>query len=320
MYLTIKLIVSKLTVESLGSTKYMLNWKTKIINHFFVQICGAKMKNLSKVFLFIVPIIGIVSFGMLKNNVEAGNNVEPTDSFNNDEFPKELKYLLPPPSPILSDPNRDFASERVAYGAVDPTEELEQPIAYSHKLHAGELKIQCQYCHTYAKRSIHAGIPSTEICMNCHGESPNGIPRVDPTGKPELYKLLSYNYGSEVVINKYAKDEKTKSEIAKVTSGIQKQEIPWVKVHDLPDFVHFTHKRHVKAGIECQECHGEVQEDMTVGRRVNELTMGWCLTCHESHPSIQENYCTEEEIAAYRTCDNAELRRTEIKDCYTCHK
>ena len=70
-------------------------------------------------------------------------------------------------------------------------------IQYSHMLHAGELQIECQYCHTYAKRSIHAGIPSTQICMNCHDVSPNGQLKVDPTGRPELYKLLSYNYGAD---------------------------------------------------------------------------------------------------------------------------
>ena len=100
---------------------------------------------------------------------------------------------------------------------------------------------------------------------------------------------------------------------------IEQQPIPWQKVHDLPDFVHFTHKRHVKAGLECQECHGEVQDTMTVAYRVSELTMGWCLNCHESHPSIQENHCAELAEGEV-TCDEAELRRAEIKDCYTCHK
>jgi hypothetical protein len=121
--------------------------------------------------------------------------------------------------------------------------------------------------------------------MNCHAET-----KVDSTDRPELEKLKNYfKEGTE---------------------------IPWVKVHDLPDFVHFSHKRHVKAGVLCQECHGEVQDDMTVGRRVSELTMGWCLDCHETHPSIPDNYCNDDEP----TCDAAELRRTEIKDCWNCHK
>jgi hypothetical protein len=165
---------------------------------------------------------------------------------------------------------------RVAYGAVDPEEELEQPIAYSHKLHAGELGIDCQYCHANARRSPHAGVPPPKVCMNCHAMISN-------EGRPELVKLKEYFDGGEP--------------------------IPWVKVHDLPDFVHFSHKRHVRGGVECQECHGEVQDDFTVAKRVSELTMGWCLDCHEDHPKVDENYGAM-----------AELRRAEIKDCYTCHK
>ena len=97
---------------------------------------------------------------------------------------------------------------------------------------------------------------------------------------------------------------------------IKGEEVPWIKVHDLPDFVYFSHKRHVKSGVACQECHGEIQADHTVARRVGELTMGWCLNCHESHPSIDENYCGEDK----KGCAEAELRRTEIKDCWNCHK
>ena len=295
------------------------------------------MSNLKKVFVFALPATCLLAYGIVNNHVSAEGNSPPTDEYNNDEFPKKVKYLVPPPIPEFSNPERNVAAERVAYGAVDPSEELEQPIAYSHKLHAGELQIECQYCHTYAKRSIHAGIPSTNTCMNCHGDTNGSLMKVDPSGRPELYKLLAYNYGAEEAAELIAKKGTTsKEEVldvvnnAKVmttvvdgelvdTIGITKRPIPWVKVHDLPDFVNFTHKRHVKAGLECQECHGEVQDDMTVGRRVSELTMGWCLNCHESHPSIQENYCEGEELTN-GTCYEAELRRTEIKDCYTCHK
>jgi hypothetical protein len=296
------------------------------------------MSNLKKVFAFALPAICLLAYGVANNNVSAEGKAPPADEYDNDEFPKAVKYLFPPPVPEFSNPERNVEAERVAYGAVNPAEELEQPIAYSHKLHAGELKIECQYCHTYAKRSIHAGIPSTQICMNCHGDTNGSLLKVDPSGRPELYKLLAYNYGPEKTADMIAakgttskeevldvlKKAKVKEEVVdgeiKETIGItEAQEIPWVKVHDLPDFVHFTHKRHVKAGLECQECHGEVQDDMTVGRRVSELTMGWCLNCHESHPKIQENYCEGEELTN-GTCYEAELRRTEIKDCYTCHK
>ena len=152
----------------------------------------------------------------------------------------------------------------------------EQPVPFSHKHHAGELGIDCRYCHNFVERSKYAGVPPTQTCMNCHQ-------MVDSTNRPELEKLKKY----------YADNEP----------------IPWVKVHDLPDFVYFSHKRHVLGGVKCQECHGEVQDIMTVDRRVNTLEMGWCLNCHATHPKVDENYGAQ-----------AELRRAELKDCWTCHK
>lgn len=111
------------------------------------------------------------------------------------------------------------------------------------------------------------------------------------------------------------KDRELKTADGKMTQLEKLQEyydsgepIPWVKVHDLPDYVYFSHKRHVVGGVQCQECHGAVQE-MTVNQRVSSLKMGWCLDCHATHPKIDENYG-----------DKAELRRAELKDCYTCHK
>jgi len=181
-----------------------------------------------------------------------------------DPFPLGVKELLPPAS-----------GERVAYGAVSD-EELTQPLEYSHKMHAGDLEINCEYCHFNARRSIHAGVPPTATCMNCHAQ-------IDTTDRPELVKLQDY----------WEKGEP----------------IPWVKVHDLPDFVYFTHKRHVRAGIECKECHGEPDKDFTVARRVKPLTMGWCLNCHATNETVDENYGAQ-----------AELRRTELKDCWNCHK
>lgn len=179
-------------------------------------------------------------------------------------FPRGVKELLPP-----------ARGERVATGAVTD-EELAQPIEYSHEMHAGELALECEYCHFNARRSIHAGVPPTSTCMNCHAQ-------IDAADRPELQKLQEFWESGEP--------------------------IPWVKVHDLPDFVYFSHKRHVRGGVRCQECHGEVQDEMTVARRVAPLTMGWCLDCHRTHEKVDENYGA-----------TAELRRTELKDCWTCHK
>lgn len=154
-------------------------------------------------------------------------------------------------------------------------EPLEQPILFPHDRHTKVLGMDCQYCHSGVRKGIHAGIPSTQLCMGCHNLVPT-------EGRPELDKLKAF-----------------------AASG---EPIPWAKVHDLPDFVYFSHKRHVLGGLQCQECHGRVQ-DMTVVERTATLQMGWCLDCHAQHDNIDINYGTQ-----------AELRRAELKDCWTCHK
>ena len=121
-----------------------------------------------------------------------------------------------------------------------------QPIPFSHKLHAGDKKIPCQYCHSAARRSGTAGIPPLNTCMGCH--------RLVATDRPNI-KTVTEHYKSN-------------------------DPIRWVKVHDLPDFVRFSHKIHVNAGLDCQGCHGKV-ESMDVVEQVAPLQMGWCVGCHK---------------------------------------
>lgn len=125
-----------------------------------------------------------------------------------------------------------------------------QPIAFSHKLHAGQYQINCQYCHVGVEKGKSATIPSTNICMNCHGYIEQG-------------------------------PKHGKKEIAKVREAYEKKKpIEWVKVHNLPDLVYFNHSQHVKvAGLECKECHGPVEE-MEEVYQFSRLTMGWCVKCH----------------------------------------
>lgn len=120
-----------------------------------------------------------------------------------------------------------------------------QPIAFSHTLHAGQYKIDCLYCHTATDVSQTATIPSVETCMGCH--------RVVQTQKPEIQKLAGY--------------------------AARGEPIPWARVYHLPEFVQFNHARHVRAGVECQECHGPVEE-MDAVYQFSTLRMGWCLECH----------------------------------------
>lgn len=141
--------------------------------------------------------------------------------------------------------------------------EPDQPIAYSHRLHAGELGIDCQYCHTGAERSRYAGIPAVSTCMNCH-------------------KFITATWGAVQDEDKRAVAEKrspakiTSPEIAKLYTG---KPIVWKRIHQLPDFVYFDHRPHVNAGVKCQICHGPV-ETMDKVRQYSPLTMGWCVNCH----------------------------------------
>lgn len=153
----------------------------------------------------------------------------------------------------------------------------EQPIAYSHRLHAGELGIDCRYCHFGAENSQSAGIPPTSVCMTCHttvtasaDELRAEKARADAAGeKPErvfsdeIRKLYDY----------LALDDD-----AKPKPGVEPRPIPWTRVYDLPDYVYFDHRPHV-GRMECQACHGPV-ETMERVRQVNSLSMGWCVECH----------------------------------------
>lgn len=137
----------------------------------------------------------------------------------------------------------------------------EQPIAFSHRKHVSQLGLQCLYCHEYADKSARAGVPPVATCMSCH--------KSVAVEKPEIQKLHRYWNGREP--------------------------IPWNRVYSIRirNYVVFTHKRHIKAGVDCTECHGEIRF-MDRVRRVRSLNMGWCVTCHRS--------------------------RSASVDCLTCHK
>ncbi len=148
-----------------------------------------------------------------------------------------------------------------------------QPIHYSHKIHAGDNQIDCKYCHSSARTSQTSGIPSLNVCMNCH-------------------ETISEYTGEEDLSNGYTKNFYT-AEIQKLYEAVGWDEttreyskpqkpVKWVRIHNLPDFVYFNHSQHVSvAGLECQTCHGEVQE-MEILEQHATLTMGWCIDCHRT--------------------------------------
>ncbi|MFQ6102980.1 MAG: cytochrome c3 family protein [Candidatus Glassbacteria bacterium] len=121
----------------------------------------------------------------------------------------------------------------------------EQPVEFSHSIHAGDNGIPCLYCHSYARRSTVAGIPSVARCMGCH--------KITANDKPEIQKLASY--------------------------WQEGKPVEWIRIYDIEDFVYFSHKRHFRKGIDCSTCHGMVEEMERI-YKVQDFTMGFCLDCH----------------------------------------
>ena len=168
-----------------------------------------------------------------------------------------------------------------------------QPIAYSHALHAGTLEIACQYCHTGVEIGKSANIPSANICMNCHTHIQNleGKDGVSP-------------------------------EIQKIYDAVDNNKpIEWVRVHNLPDLAYFNHSQHVKVGgIECQTCHGPIQEMEVVGQH-SSLTMGWCIDCHRQTEITTEGNAYYDKLVQLHTDSKDALKVKDIGglECAKCH-
>jgi hypothetical protein len=129
-----------------------------------------------------------------------------------------------------------------------------QPVPYSHKLHAGDMGIDCRYCHSNVERGAMALVPATETCMNCHSKV-----RTDST------RLLP-------VRESFANDKP----------------IPWIRIHNLPDYVYFDHSAHLSVGVGCVTCHGRIDHMVTV-KQEKPLSMGWCLACHrDPEPHLRD--------------------------------
>lgn len=154
-----------------------------------------------------------------------------------------------------------------------------QPIAFSHRLHAGELSIPCLYCHFGAEKSRHAGIPAASVCMNCHRyvtATRASVRAEEALAKKEGRKprrVISRELGK--IYNAMGLDLRT----MRRDPNRQQTPIAWARIHKLPDFAYFDHRAHVNAKVTCQTCHGPV-ETMERVRQVETLTMGWCVNCH----------------------------------------
>ena len=163
---------------------------------------------------------------------------------------------------------------------VDQGYEPIQPIHYSHKIHAGDNGIDCKYCHSSARVSKHSGIPSLNVCMNCH----KSIYEVAPSTATEEYSKEFYDGEIQKLYAAVGWDDAEQKYTGKT------KPVKWVRIHNLPDFAYFNHSQHVSvAGLECQTCHGPVEE-MEIMYQYSPLTMGWCINCHrETNVKVKDN-------------------------------
>lgn len=174
-----------------------------------------------------------------------------------------------------------------------------QPIAFSHALHAGQYEIDCQYCHTGVMKAKSANIPSPNICMNCHQQIKTESPEIQ-----KIYAAIDF-------------DPETQ------TYGNNQQPIEWVRIHNLPDLAYFNHSQHVNVGgIECQTCHGPIQE-MEVVYQHSLLTMGWCINCHrETQVNAEGNDYYDKLLELHESAEGNEPMRVEDiggLECSKCH-
>lgn len=196
---------------------------------------------------------------------------------------------------------------------VDQDYEPIQPIHYSHRIHAGDNEINCKYCHSAARVSKNAGIPSLNVCMNCH----KSIAEVAETTATPEYSKAFYDEQIQKLYTAVGWDKTTQSYTGKT------QPVKWVRIHNLPDFVYFNHSQHVTvAGVECQTCHGPVQE-YEIQKQFAPLTMGWCIDCHRKTDVKMEGneYYTKvhEQLSKKYGVDKLTAAQMGGLECGKCH-
>jgi len=190
-----------------------------------------------------------------------------------------------------------------------------QPIHFSHKIHAGDNGIDCKYCHSAARVSKNSGIPSLNVCMNCHKNIAEFAGDKDSVYKDHSKEF--YTAEIQKLYNATGWDKATQKYTGKTSP------VKWVRIHNLPDFVYFNHSQHVSvAGIECQKCHGPA-ETFEVMKQFSPLTMGWCVNCHrETNVKVEGNAYYEKihaELAKKFGKQNLTAADMGATECGKCH-
>jgi hypothetical protein len=174
-----------------------------------------------------------------------------------------------------------------------------QPVDFPHPRHVQQLGMNCLYCHYSANKSPDPGLPAVGTCMGCHNLIPPtrpDIPGVPPRNAAAIAELLRF---------------------APQQRPVEWLPIPWIRIHKLPEYVHFPHMRHVNAGVTCQTCHGPVQEMQRVYQYAS-LNMGWCVNCHVKGYNLADGLLAAGDTAGARAAANVEPTKARY-DCAVCH-
>jgi len=269
---------------------------------------------LALVFLLLIIMFYLVSKTLSNLKVASGQEVESSPRLPLWKAFVENQFLMLVSSILLLLVSGYFVYGYFMQVGVDQGYKPIQPIHFSHKIHAGDNKIDCQYCHSSARKSKTSGIPSLNVCMNCH-------------------KNISEYTGVQDLANGYSTDFYN-NQISKLYDAVgwdpdemnytgEEKPVKWIRVHNLPDFVYFNHSQHVTvAGQKCQKCHGPVEE-MEVVEQYSQLTMRWCLDCHKATNVDMENnkYYEKihEELSKKYDVDKLTIAEMGGTECGKCH-
>ncbi len=262
--------------------KYVDDYTPPVATAQTAGAAGGESEDNTMLFGVLTLILALVAFILLQVNSNLRKLTDDKEGVDRGEpvpFYRNKTYLMLGVLVLFMIGGYNVVSSAIELGRMKDYQP-EQPIYYSHKVHAGTNQISCLYCHGSAQDGKHSGIPSVNVCMNCHMaiKEYKGDPIVKEDGKTldanaEIQKLYSYA-GWNPETKQYNPDN-NKDGVPDGASAI-----PWVKIHNLPDHVYFNHSQHVKVGKQqCQTCHGNIQE-MPEVKQFADLSMGWCINCH----------------------------------------